>query len=79
MPKVKIAQTDAERSRRKRANRSNGIVCLTVKVSRAELEDALQLARGFTEAQLHDRALVQAELSEVLTIWFERWIRLRHA
>jgi hypothetical protein len=47
-------------------------------VDRAACEEALQRARNFTEAQLDDAKLVEAELSEVLGLWFERWLRLGH-
>jgi hypothetical protein len=71
-------RTGAERSRRKRARRRDGLALYQVTVDRAACEEALQRARNFTEAQLDDAKLVEAELSEVLGLWFERWLRLGH-
>jgi hypothetical protein len=71
--------TRAERCRRRRANRKAGIRCYRATLREEDLEKVLKLARSFTESDLADRKRVEAELSEVLAIWCERWLRLRNA
>jgi hypothetical protein len=49
-----------------------------VTVEEWALEQTLRRARNFTEAQFADRKLIEAELSEALALWFDRWLRLGH-
>jgi hypothetical protein len=75
---LQVVSLSAERSRRKRNLRAAGLRCYTVTVDESALEETLRRARNFAEAELADRKLIEAELSEVLALWFERWTRLGH-
>lgn len=77
-PPLRVVSLNAERSRRKRSLRAAGLRCYTVTVDEAALEEALRRARNFAAAELADRKLIEAELSEVLGFWFDRWLRLGH-
>ena len=77
-PKVRIALSGPERSRRKRVRDKAGLALYQVAVDRVACEETLRKARGFSDRQLEDKKLVEAELSEVLALWFDRWLRLGH-
>jgi hypothetical protein len=76
--KARIALSGPERSRRKRVRDKAGLALYLVTVDRIACEETLRKARNFTDVQLADKKLIEAELSEVLTLWFERWLRLGH-
>ena len=76
--KVRAALSGPERSRRKRVRDKAGLALYQITVDRVACEETLRKARGFNDRQLEDKKLVEAELSEVLALWFDRWLRLGH-
>jgi hypothetical protein len=77
-PRVSMSMTAAERTRRKRARHKAGLRMLRIVVDEVRMEEALRRARNFTDSDLADDEVVAAELSEVLDLWFDRWLRVGH-
>jgi hypothetical protein len=69
---------NAVRCRRKRELRAAGLRVYRLTLDEVAVEEALRAARNFSDAELADAAKIEAELSEVLGLWFGRWLRLGH-
>ena len=71
--------TAAARQRKCRALKKLGRVVLRIEADKAQIVTALRLARGYSDEQRLSQKLIERDLSEVLELWAERWIRTRHA
>ena len=63
----------ADRKRRERQRRRDGIALYRIEVSEADLVEAL-IQSGVSEAATRRRSTVERELATILTEWSRRWL-----